>query len=94
MKLSVIIAVTHMILGIFAKGSNAIYFKQKLVFIFEFIPQIIFMVVFFGYMDFLIIYKWLKNWKLYDAHAPSIITMMINFPLKVGKTVIFSFILG
>lgn len=48
------------------------------------------MVVFFGYMDFLIIYKWLKNWKLYDAHAPSIITMMINLPLKVGKTVIFS----
>lgn len=34
MKLSVIIAVTHMVLGVFVKGSNALFFKQKLVFIF------------------------------------------------------------
>lgn len=44
------------------------------------------MVVLFGYMDFLIVYKWLQPWKLYDSSAPSIITTMINMPLKVGKT--------
>lgn len=88
MKLSVIIGVVHMTLGVFVKASNTIYFRRKLEFIFEFIPQLIFMLALFGYMDFLIIYKWLRPWKLYDANAPSIITTMINLPLKVGKTVI------
>lgn len=86
MKLSVIIGVVHMTLGVFVKASNTIYFRRKLEFIFEFIPQLIFMLALFGYMDFLIIYKWLRPWKLYDANAPSIITTMINLPLKVGKT--------
>jgi V-type ATPase 116kDa subunit family len=46
------------------------------------------MILLFGYMDFLIVYKWLTYWP--DASvAPSIITTMINMPLKLGKTVIF-----
>lgn len=94
MKISVIIAVLHMTLGVFIKATNAVHFKSKLDFIFEFIPQLIFMVALFGYMDFLIVYKWLKPWKLYDSAAPSIITTMINLPLKVGKTVTNIVILG
>lgn len=47
-----------------------------------------FLVLVFGYMDFLIIYKWLKDWGFGNAHAPSIITTMINLPLALGKTVI------
>lgn len=50
------------------------------------------MVSLFGYMDFLIIYKWLQPWKPYDSTAPSIITTMINIPLKFGKTVIIDYI--
>lgn len=42
------------------------------------------MIVLFGYMDFLIIFKWLKPWQPYDSNAPSIITTMINMPLKMG----------
>lgn len=43
------------------------------------------MILLFGYMDFLIVYKWLTYWP--DASvAPSIITTMINMPLKLGKT--------
>ena len=87
MKISVIIAVVHMTLGVFVKASNSLFFKKKIDFFFEFIPQLIFMVFLFGYMDFLIVFKWLQPWPLYDASAPSIITTMINLPLKVGKTV-------
>ena len=76
-----------MTLGVFIKASNAIYFRKKLDFFFEFVPQLVFMVGLFGYMDFLIVYKWLKAWSLYDQYAPSIITTMINLPLNVGKTV-------
>lgn len=45
------------------------------------------MVVLFGYMDFLIVFKWLQDWPDYGKNAPSIITVMIDLPLKLGKTV-------
>jgi V-type H+-transporting ATPase subunit a len=62
MKISVIIAIVHMTLGVIIKAYNSIYFKKKLDFYFEFIPQFLFLFLLFGYMDFLIIFKWLKLW--------------------------------
>lgn len=62
MKLSVILGVTHMSLGILMKGFNSIYFKNTIDFIFEFIPQITFMLLTFGYMDFLVYLKWSTNY--------------------------------
>lgn len=62
MKVSVIIAIVHMTVGVIIKAFNSIYFKKRLDFYFEFIPQFIFLVLLFGYMDFLIVLKWLKNW--------------------------------
>jgi len=87
MKISVIIAVVHMTLGVFVKASNTIHFCKWIDFIFEFIPQLLFLVLLFGYMDFLIVYKWTVDWTGNTANAPSIITTMINLPLKLGKTV-------
>jgi len=78
-----------MIVGVVIKATNSIYFKKKVEFWFETIPQLIFLVLVFGYMDFLIIFKWLKPWGYGNPHAPSIITSMINLPLMVGKTVIY-----
>jgi hypothetical protein len=43
------------------------------------------MTVLFGYMDFLIIYKWLKNWSPYEPNAPSIITTMIKYALETWR---------
>lgn len=58
------------------------------------------MVILFGYMDFLIIFKWLQPWdEMYDDKtppqqwAPSIITTMMNIGLEMGKTVPFSLML-
>lgn len=88
MKISVIIGVIHMTFGIALKAVNSLHFKKSLEFYFEFIPQILFMVLMFGYMDFLIVFKWLKHWpKEDDWKAPSVITTLINLPLKLGKTV-------
>lgn len=87
MKLSVIIAVVHMTLGVFIKASNALYYKKFMDFFFEFIPQLFFMTSLFAYMDFLIFYKWFVEYTPETARfAPSIITTMINIPLKLGKT--------
>jgi V-type H+-transporting ATPase subunit a len=59
MKLSVIFAILQMSLGILMKGLNAIYFKRRIELFFEFIPQIIVLLLIFGWMDVLIIAKWL-----------------------------------
>jgi V-type H+-transporting ATPase subunit a len=59
MKISVIIGVLQMSLGVCLKGINANYFKNRVDFVLEFIPQITLLLVLFGYMDWLIINKWL-----------------------------------
>jgi len=50
-----------MSLGICMKAVNAITFKSKTDFFFEFIPQIVLLSVLFGYMNILIIIKWLTD---------------------------------
>ncbi len=85
MKFSVIFGVIHMCVGIVLKGMNNNFFKNSLDLFCEFFPQIIFMILTFGFMDFTIIYKWLTNWP--ENKAPSIITLMINMPLKLGSSV-------
>ena len=77
MKLSIIVGVIHMCLGILMKGVNAWHFRKPLDFIFEFIPQLVFMLVTFGYMCAAIIIKWLQNWGD-GSGAPSIISIFIN----------------
>lgn len=93
MKLSVIIAIIHMTVGVIIKAFNSLYFKKKLDFYFEFIPQFIFLFLLFGYMDFLIVLKWLTDWNGNRNPPPSIISTMMNIGLKMGKTVTFCFIL-
>lgn len=61
MKISVILAILQMSLGIIMKGLNSLYFRRMIDFIFEFIPQIILLLALFGWMDVLIIGKWLEH---------------------------------
>ena len=69
-----------MLFGVVLKGANALYFSNSVDFFFEFIPQFIFLICTFGYMDFMVIFKWLK---VYDSSAaPSIITTLINMTLN------------
>lgn len=84
MKISVILGVLQMSMGICMKAFNAVYFKNKLDFFFEFIPQIILISVLFGYMDLMIICKWLTDFSGRESFAPSVITNMINMGLSGG----------
>lgn len=86
MKISVIFGVTQMIFGIILRGMNAIHFNSKLDFVFEFIPQIVFMTGLFGYMIVMIFIKWSINWDIYGTqNAPSIITQLMNIFLGMGS---------
>jgi len=53
-------------------------------FLFEFLPQIIVLLALFGYMDLMIIIKWLTNWEGQESNAPSVITTMIDMFLNMG----------
>jgi V-type H+-transporting ATPase subunit a len=58
MKLSVCVGVLQMLLGVFLRFSNAINDGSMVDLVCECIPMLIFMVCFFGYMDYMIVYKW------------------------------------
>ena len=85
MKWSVIIGVFQMVVGIILRGLNNLYFKDTLGFYFEFIPQMIFMLLLFGYMIILIFIKWVTDYSLDTSKAPSIITILMNLALKGGS---------
>lgn len=84
MKLSVILGVAHMALGIVLKGCNTLHFRDYLGFFNEFVPQLVMLFALFGYMDFMIISKWLTDYSGNEGEAPAIITTMINFALNGG----------
>jgi V-type H+-transporting ATPase subunit a len=62
MKFSVIIAVVHMLLGLAIRFINNIKEKKFVDMIFLTIPQTIFMLTTFFYMDYLIIFKWFHKY--------------------------------
>ncbi len=86
MKMSVIIGVLQMILGLFLKGFNGIYFGDYVDFLFEFIPQLIFMCLLFGYMILMIYIKWGTDWSDDLSKAPSLITQLLMLFLNLGST--------
>ena len=85
MKFSVIFGVFHMILGISLKGVNDLSYGDCLSFIFEFIPELMFMILLFGYMVILIFTKWNTDYSNDYSQAPSIITQLINIFIKKGS---------
>ena len=85
MKISVIIGVFQMLIGIILRGLNNLFFKDKLGLCFEFIPYLIFFSFIFIYMIVLIYIKWLTNYSFDTSKAPSIITILMNLALKGGS---------
>jgi V-type H+-transporting ATPase subunit a len=85
MKMSVLVGITQMTFGLFLKLSNHLHEGDWLSIVGEFIPQLIFMLVFFGYMQFIIIYKWCTDWT--GRYSPSLITVLVDMVLKPGSIV-------
>ena len=84
MKTSVIFGVTQMMFGIVLRGINSIYYKKYIDFIFDFIPQIIFMGVLFFYLVIMIFVKWSTSWEN-PSNAPSLINLLMNIFLAFGS---------
>ncbi|XP_043944145.1 V-type proton ATPase 116 kDa subunit a [Protopterus annectens] len=78
MKMSVVVGITHMIFGVILSLINHIYFRNVLNIVLQFIPEMIFIFSLFGYLVFMIIYKWC-NFNVHNSqYAPSILIHFIN----------------
>jgi len=85
MKMSIIVGVIQMSLGIFLHLLNALYFNQMYDVFFEFIPRILFLWCIFGYLCFMIFFKWCTDYIGQDMYNQSLnLTLTPNATLMKG----------
>lgn len=78
MKLSVLFGVLQMLVGILLRWSNAFYEKNWTNLFCECIPMMIFLLCFFGWMNFMILYKWVTPMD----NPPGLINSMIVMAMR------------
>ncbi|XP_075240604.1 V-type proton ATPase 116 kDa subunit a 1-like isoform X4 [Convolutriloba macropyga] len=78
MKLSVILGVMHMMFGVFLSFLNHTYFHKPVNIIGEFIPQVLFLGGLFGYLVFMIFYKWFAFDHTNSYRAPQLLITFTN----------------
>eukprot|EP00366_Plasmodium_knowlesi_P000114 XP_002257611.1 vacuolar proton-translocating ATPase subunit a,putative [Plasmodium knowlesi strain H] len=86
MKFSIIIGFLHMTFGVLMKGLNALHYRRKMDFFFEFLPQLMMMLSIIGYLVFLIIYKWVTPIGYGGYKKQGIINTVINMYLMKDLT--------
>eukprot|EP00418_Pyrodinium_bahamense_P090121 CAMPEP_0179025010 /NCGR_PEP_ID=MMETSP0796-20121207/7754_1 /TAXON_ID=73915 /ORGANISM="Pyrodinium bahamense, Strain pbaha01" /LENGTH=847 /DNA_ID=CAMNT_0020720997 /DNA_START=44 /DNA_END=2587 /DNA_ORIENTATION=+ len=77
MKLSVILGVTHMLVGLLLRFLNALHFRNFVDFFCECVPMMVFMCSFFGFMDLMILHKWVTPME----NPPSVINSLISMAM-------------
>uniref|UniRef100_A0A3P9MDB5 V-type proton ATPase subunit a n=2 Tax=Oryzias latipes TaxID=8090 RepID=A0A3P9MDB5_ORYLA len=87
MKMSVIVGVIHMSFGVILSTYNHVYFKKKYNLYLVFLPELLFLLCLFGYLVFMIFYKWLAFSAEDSSNAPSILIHFINMFLMQGEEV-------
>ncbi|XP_042200378.1 V-type proton ATPase 116 kDa subunit a2 isoform X3 [Callorhinchus milii] len=76
MKMSVILGVVHMTFGVTLGFFNYIHRKQFALIVLVLLPELVFLTSLFGYLLFLVVYKWLR-YSAWDSDvAPS---LLVNF---------------
>ncbi|KAK9077339.1 hypothetical protein SSX86_005676 [Deinandra increscens subsp. villosa] len=88
MKMSILIGVAQMNLGIILSFFNALYFRNPVNVWFQFIPQMIFLNGLFGYLSLLIIVKWCTGSKADLYHV--MIYMFLSPTDDLGENQLFA----
>ncbi|KAM4675759.1 V-type proton ATPase 116 kDa subunit a 4-like [Discoglossus pictus] len=78
MKMSVIMCITQMVFGIMLGLLNHINFRRPMNIILQVIPETIFILCLFGYLVFIVFYKWCQYDVTTSQGAPSILIYFIN----------------
>jgi V-type H+-transporting ATPase subunit a len=87
MKMSILLGVAQMNLGILLSYFNAKFFRNSLNIWFQFVPQIIFLNSLFGYLSLLIIIKWCTGSKADLYHV--MIYMFLSPTDEIGENQLF-----
>ncbi|XP_032300589.1 V-type proton ATPase 116 kDa subunit a isoform X3 [Coturnix japonica] len=95
MKMSVVLGIVHMGFGVLLGVFNHVHFRQWHRLVLELLPEVVFLLALFGYLVFLIFYKWVKFSAIDSQVAPSILIHFIdmflftsnadNLPLYQGQ---------
>ncbi|KAJ8286295.1 hypothetical protein GJAV_G00036820 [Gymnothorax javanicus] len=86
MKMSVILGVLHMTFGVVLGVFNHLHFRQKFNVYLVFLPELLFLVCLFGYLGFMIVYKWLAFSVRDSRTAPSVLVHFINMFLMKSSS--------
>lgn len=87
MKTAVMYGVAQMLFGTTLRMSNFIYQSLWVDLIFEAVAQFVMLIALFGFMDWMIICKWLTDWDAMAAEKkqpPGVIMAMITMFLNGG----------
>lgn len=98
MKMSVIIGIIHMTFGVILSFFNYVHFGKISKVFFILIPELFFMLCLFGYLVFMVVFKWIAYTPAQSKIAPSILIHFIdmflftenadNSPLYKGQMVV------
>uniref|UniRef100_A0A3B1IZ64 V-type proton ATPase subunit a n=1 Tax=Astyanax mexicanus TaxID=7994 RepID=A0A3B1IZ64_ASTMX len=86
MKMSVILGIIHMSFGVVLGVFNHLHFRRTYSVYLVFLPELLFLLCLFGYLVFMIIYKWLAFGAHDSEKAPSILIHFINMFLMMGDS--------
>ncbi|XP_038077579.1 V-type proton ATPase 116 kDa subunit a1-like isoform X2 [Patiria miniata] len=91
MRISIIFGVTHMMFGIFLSFFNYMSRREYSRIFLEFIPQVLFLGLIFGYLVSLIFFKWLAYDASTSKSAPSIINIFIFMFMVSNKPELYMY---
>eukprot|EP00800_Vazella_pourtalesii_P002349 TRINITY_DN1217_c0_g1_i2.p1 TRINITY_DN1217_c0_g1~~TRINITY_DN1217_c0_g1_i2.p1 ORF type:complete len:539 (-),score=106.79 TRINITY_DN1217_c0_g1_i2:283-1899(-) len=85
MKLSIVLGVIHMMFGIILSIFNYIHYKQYYKIFFRFIPEVLFLTSIFGWLVFLVFFKWITFY-VNKNKQPRLLIVLITMFLGFGGT--------